>query len=554
MFQKIEKSDMACYWLEFMTMVEILMMNVNAVHTCNWDEYLILLREMMPWMIIYDQNNYGRWLPHCWAMLTSLPPDQTQFFTSSFSQSITGNAYSSIPWDMWIEITMNKGSKLKAGWLSILRNEKQLMTDIRNANNLGRIRAAVHNQVNRKQLSQTHTKCAPTRMRKDEQAVQDLISCIDEFDCFPFNPASPNLRTLQSAIPPSTELVHDFATAKADGESKLKEFMDERVYSKKKSLHDRIKCNSRLTFAKASSNRTSEASKVKQAEMENKALTSVVNLVDVSGLISLTDVMKYRITEECLTLFNVNGSFRKTLKSKLLQKLVQEPIVVPSYTVLVDMGMIWRLASPTMDDREKPDGSYYTWGDCTKKIVSMLLARQDATTIICINDPYDCTESIKDDERESRIQGRGHIPNVYMKSTDKFPSIRDFKTFLCSSGNKKRLQTLIKSHLYEIAKSMKQVLLYSVGADCVDLSSGNVRQNLGFNQCEADTIMLSFYVALRASGYNDPVVIDATDTDVYIQAAAVSHDVPGVICIKKKDELLFCRGMCTNEDIAKCLI
>ena len=49
----------------------------------------------------------------------------------------------------------------------------------------------------------------------------------------------------------------------------------------------------------------------------------------------------------------------------------------------------------------------------------MLLARHaDATTIICINDPYDCTESIKGDERESRIQGRGYIPNVYMKSTD----------------------------------------------------------------------------------------------------------------------------------------
>ena len=54
---------------------------------------------------------------------------------------------------------------------------------------------------------------------------------------------------------------------------------------------------------------------------------------------------------------------------------------------------------------------------------------------------------------------------------------------------------------------MNQVLLYLVGADCVDLSSGNVRQDLGFNQCKAETIM-SFYVALRASGYNDPVVIE----------------------------------------------
>ena len=81
-----------------------------------------------------------------------------------------------------------------------------------------------------------------------------------------------------------------------------------------------------------------------------------------------------------------------------------------------------------------------------------------------------------------------------------------------------------------------------------------IQQDLAFDQCEADTIILSFYTALRASGYNDPVIIDAADTDVYIQAAAISHDVPGIICIKKKKELLFCRGMCADEDIAKCLI
>lgn len=146
-FEKIEKTDMSKYWLDFMTMVEILMMNVYVVHTCNWKEFLTSLRQMMPWMMLYDQVNYGRWLPHFWAMLSSLPPDKTKFFSSSFSQSITGKSYSSIPWYMWIEMTMNKGSKLKAGWLSILRNEKQLMTDTSNANNLGRIRVAVHNHA-----------------------------------------------------------------------------------------------------------------------------------------------------------------------------------------------------------------------------------------------------------------------------------------------------------------------------------------------------------------------------------------------------------------------
>jgi len=43
-----------------------------------------------------------------------------------FAQSMTGNPYSCVALDIWIESTMNKGSKLKSGWLAILNNEKQL--------------------------------------------------------------------------------------------------------------------------------------------------------------------------------------------------------------------------------------------------------------------------------------------------------------------------------------------------------------------------------------------------------------------------------------------
>ena len=84
-----------------------------------------------------------------------------------------------------------------------------------------------------------------------------------------------------------------------------------------------------------------------------------------------------------------------------------------TYTALVDKGMIWRLTSPIAEERVKSYGSPYSWGDYTEKIVSILLARHvNATTIICINDLYDYAESIKDDERQLRIQGQGPIPNV----------------------------------------------------------------------------------------------------------------------------------------------
>ena len=61
--------------------------------------------------------------------------------------------------------------------------------------------------------------------------MQDLVACIHEFDSFPFNPASPTLRTLQSAIPATDQLVVDFNSAHATGKKKLISFLQDRMFS-----------------------------------------------------------------------------------------------------------------------------------------------------------------------------------------------------------------------------------------------------------------------------------------------------------------------------------
>ena len=164
-------------------------------------------------------------------------------------------------------------------------------------------------------------------MRVDEQAIQSIISCVEEFDCYPFDAASSKLRTLQSAIPASPELIRDFSTARQDDESKkLQSFLDKRLYAKEKFLYDRIKHSCRLTFVSPRDSKvTGENIKLKQGEMESKTLSYVVKLEDESGLASLQEIMKHRLTKEYLVLFNVNGIFGKTHKSKLLQKPIQQP-------------------------------------------------------------------------------------------------------------------------------------------------------------------------------------------------------------------------------------
>ena len=125
-----EGASLAEYWVSFMEMVEILTQNIHAVRTSNWIEFKSSLKLMLPWMKIYDNDKYGRHLPDFTAVLDTLPVDQAAFMEDAmFAQSMTGNPFSCVAVNLRIESTMNKGSKLKSGWLAILNNEKHILSN-----------------------------------------------------------------------------------------------------------------------------------------------------------------------------------------------------------------------------------------------------------------------------------------------------------------------------------------------------------------------------------------------------------------------------------------
>ena len=47
--------------------------------------------------------------------------------------------------------------------------------------------------------------------------------------------------------------------------------------------------------------------------MENKAMAEIITLAQRlgDGLVLLSEVMEYRVTEECLPIFNINGTLMK---------------------------------------------------------------------------------------------------------------------------------------------------------------------------------------------------------------------------------------------------
>ena len=179
-------------------------------------------------------------------------------------------------------------------------------------------------------------------------------------------------------------------------------------------------------------------------------MAEVISLVDKCDVkIHLVQIMGYRITEECLSLFNTNGTMVKVHKSKLVEKLNLIPFqTVDSYIALIDMGFIWRLATPSPEDREKDVETHFTWLNYANKLFSLVMAQHPkASEIIFVNDPYDLEISIKDSEHERRTGGAsytGGARNIFIKRNNKLPSPNEFKTMFKNSGNKIRLQQFLK--------------------------------------------------------------------------------------------------------------
>ena len=131
------------------------------------------------------------------------------------------------------------------------------------------------------------------------------------------------------------------------------------------------------------------------------------------------------------------------------------------------------MSTTTREDREKAGATVYIWGDFVNKIINLVISRhQLATKIIMVNDHYNLPYSIKDNERDRRKQDNLAIPSVFPKLKDKFPSVSEFNTI---------------------------------------------------------------YYNIRSTDKDTMVVINATSTYCYVQAAVVSKRIQSSVALKRKD-------------------
>ena len=163
-------------------------------------------------------------------------------------------------------------------------------------------------------------------------------------------------------------------------QAQVETFLHELLFTKIKPLTATIHRNKRRKFASEKICAPSGVN-MQVAHMERLGPAALVDLAEGSGMIQLDLALERRVTEECLSLFNVDGSMHKTVKSKLLELFSLEPVpeVPQNHVSLVDMGLIWRLATPTPEDWDarKRDGSDYCWTDYLHKICTIIFPKPE---------------------------------------------------------------------------------------------------------------------------------------------------------------------------------
>ena len=199
--------------------------------------------------------------------------------SSIFAHSITGKPYSSLLTDLWIEKSINNGSKMKAGWQQILGNEAMLCANIKNKNYMNQLRVKQHYIADMKSYKSGHKVNTASRTKLDELGVQDIDARIADFNCDPFDTENVQLCSLQSGQLVPKEAEDDLLSAYEDGDTKVKKFFEERNFMRIKEW--RIsKCN-RRTFLNGNNDKKVSLAKCETAQIENDAMSRLQSIVEL---------------------------------------------------------------------------------------------------------------------------------------------------------------------------------------------------------------------------------------------------------------------------------
>ena len=130
---------------------------------------------------------------------------------------------------------------------------------------------------------------------------------MQEWGCEPIDLSQQQLRTFMSGESADERLVNDLETAHKDGEAEIRKNFDQRLFSQEASIYDKLGRKNRWSF----SNKPTSDNKENERKMETEAAMKIIDLYTKDKKNSPESIFQYRLTDECLSIYNENGTMRK---------------------------------------------------------------------------------------------------------------------------------------------------------------------------------------------------------------------------------------------------
>ena len=176
------KSQLFAFWEDYVDMVQLMLQFIRAERSGNWHLHLVTTAAITPHFFSMDRPNYSRWLPVYLADMNTLeerhPTVYIEFISGNHAIKRTTNPFSQVSTDMGLEQTINRDSKTAGGIIGISQKsgalERWFLTSHKRAEFTTLLKQTCG--IDESELGKPHIECSSSRLQRDEEDVQKLVS------------------------------------------------------------------------------------------------------------------------------------------------------------------------------------------------------------------------------------------------------------------------------------------------------------------------------------------------------------------------------------------
>ena len=501
------------YWATVLKLELLLLEYVKSIREGNFQLYLEVLAQIIPWLFALDCNNYARWLPvHLRDMLNlseTHPDVYQQFSAGNFVVKKSEHAFSMIALDQCHE---QENAKIKGlgGAVGLTEDPAALRRWLIAGPEVARVVTEFEESLGQaKSVSTKHHDQSPTIQQAFVKNVRSLSATIEQMGN-PFMDNSADLIRIDTKEIMPKHVIDAIKSAHQLGIAQYEAFVKERLDTCQIPLTNTIPRNKLPLFGTYV--QTSLPNKTKVSALKSDCnLFARLYLACQTRDGNIEEFFKHENSAYPPSLSN-GGELRHGKKSDLLQclKVTNQNQQLP----VVDMKVFDGAAIVNM----LPPRNSKTFKEYSELVFLPYLIRQakDVKRVDVVWDRY-LENSLKESTRATRGLGihRKVLPNTTIP--------RNWQTFLRCSENKVELFEFLSKEI--VALTVKDVIVISSLNDTtISNCPIDLRDISSVNHEEADTRMLLHVGHGAAQGYND-ILIRTVDTDVVALAVANVHEL-----------------------------